>query len=106
MKKIQGFWFCNQPFKACIFYLPHAPALLFVWNNYRPPEKNLSFKLHRKSTVLRSHSPTSGEQAHEGPCESTSAGASPSQVICCNQLSHKDFFIHAQNLFSTMLGSN
>lgn len=105
MKK-QGFWFCNQPFKGCIFFLPHAPALLFVWDNYRPPERNLSFKLLRMSPVLRSHSLTSGQQAYEGPCEASSAGISSSQVICCNHLSHKDFFTRAQTPFSTFLGSN
>lgn len=39
-------------------------SLLFGRDNYRPPEKNLSFQLHRMSPVLRSHSPTPGEQAH------------------------------------------
>lgn len=101
MKK-QHFWFCYQPFKVHIFYLPHAPALFFFFLvNYRPPGKNLTFKLHRMSLALRSHLPTSGEQAHEGSCETNSAGTSPSQVIC-----HKDFFTHAQNPFSIFLGSN
>lgn len=87
----QDFWFCNQHFKEHIFHLPHAPALLFVWEQLQT-WKNLSFKLHRMSPVLRSHSSTSVEQAHEGPCETTSAGTSQSQVICCNQLRHEDFF--------------
>lgn len=30
-------------------------SLLFVWDNYRPPENNLLFQLHRMSPVLRSH---------------------------------------------------
>lgn len=108
MKKIQGFWFCNQPFKVHTFYLPHAPALLFVWDNYRPLEKNLSFKLHRMSPVLRSHSPTSGEQAHEPPLQEPvphKSFAVTSEAIKTSSLMHKTHFLPCLRPTETMANS-